>query len=271
MANRKRREAESEEIGDSAPHWMVTFSDMTTLLLTFFVLLFTFAQFDLIKFRMVLGSIQQALGVQKVTKRGNFQTFESSPIQIFEYAKLDSIIETFYRQTQLYRELKRELEKIPGVQVLVSERGVIVRAEEKIFFDLGKADLKPESYPFLEKMAELIKKFPNYKVAVEGHTDDLPIYFRFPSNWELSTARSSRVVRYFIDKGIPPERFKAVGYADTKPVVPNTSMENRAQNRRVEFVFSVETHEETYTKEFLKMLEEFEKSKAVENFSQLKK
>jgi chemotaxis protein MotB len=270
MPKRKRREAESESIGEPAPHWMVTFSDMTTLLLTFFVLLFTFAQFDLVKFRMVLGSIQQALGVQRVSKKGAFQTYESTPFQMFDYQKLDSLIETFYRQTQLYRELKKELEKIPGVQILVSERGVIVRAEEKIFFDLGKADLKPESYPFLEKMTELIKKFENYKVAVEGHTDDLPIYYRFPSNWELSTARASRVVRYFIEKGIPPQRFKAVGYADTKPVVPNTSMENRAQNRRVEFVFSVETHEESYNKEFLRMLEKLEKSKGEEKFSHSK-
>jgi chemotaxis protein MotB len=119
-------------------------------------------------------------------------------------------------------------------------------------------------------MTELIKKFENYKVAVEGHTDDLPIYYRFPSNWELSTARASRVVRYFIEKGIPPQRFKAVGYADTKPVVPNTSMENRAQNRRVEFVFSVETHEESYNKEFLRMLEKLEKSKGEEKFSHSK-
>lgn len=260
--NSKRLEEEPEE---GAPHWMTTFSDMTTLLLTFFVLLFTFAQFDLIKFRMVMGSIKEALGVQRVTKKGEFQTFESSPMQIFDYQKLDSVIEMFYRRTQMYRRLQEALRDVPGVEVLVSDRGIIVRAEEKIFFDLGKADIKPEAYPFLDKMAELIKEYSEYKVAIEGHTDDLPINTpRFPSNWELSATRATTVLRYFLSKGIPPERLKAVGYADTKPVVPNTSMENRAKNRRVEFVFSVETDEDHYAQQFEEIVREMEAKKLEE-------
>ena len=256
MEERRQREEEKEE---GAPHWMTTFSDMTTLLLTFFVLLFAFAQFDLIKFKRVMGSIREAFGVQR-TQIGEFPTAETTPIQLFDYQKLDSVIEMFYRQTRMYRELKRELQKIPGVDVLVSERGIVVRAEERIFFDLGKADIKPEAYPFLDKMAELIKEYPEYRVAIEGHTDDLPINTpRFPSNWELSAIRATTVLRYFLSKGIPPERLKAVGYANTKPLVPNTSMENRAKNRRVEFVFSIETDEERFTRKFEEIMRELER------------
>lgn len=261
MPKGRKRQLE-EEPEEGAPHWMTTFSDMTTLLLTFFVLLFTFAQFDLIKFRMVMGSIKEAFGVQRVTQKGEFETYESSPLQVFEYQKLDSVIEMFYQRTQMYRKLKEALRNVQGVEVLVSDRGIIVRAEEKVFFDLGKADIKPEAYPFLDKMADLIKEYSEYKVAIEGHTDDLPINTpKFPSNWELSATRATTVLRYFLSKGIPPERLKAVGYADTKPVVPNTSMENRAKNRRVEFVFSVETDEERYAQQLEEIIREIEAKK----------
>lgn len=250
---------DDEDIGESAPHWMVTFSDMTTLLLTFFVLLFTFAQIDLVKFRMVLGSIKEAFGVQRVTQKGQFPTAENTPFQVFEYQKLDSVIEMFYRQAKIYKELQKAFKNVPGVEILVSERGIVVRAEDKIFFDLGKADIKPEAYPFLEKMADIIKEFPEYKVGIEGHTCDLPIHnVRFPSNWELSAVRATTVLRYFVSQGIEPKRLKAIGYADTKPLLPNTSEANRSKNRRVEFVFSVETEEQTFTRQFREVLRKIE-------------
>lgn len=238
---------------------MVTFSDMTTLLLTFFVLLFTFAQIDLVKFRMVLGSIKEAFGVQRVTEKGYFPTAENTPIQVFEHQRLDSLIEMFYRQARIYRELQKAFQNVPGVEILVSERGIVIRAEDKIFFDLGKADIKPEAYPFLDKMSEIIREFPEYKVGIEGHTCDLPIHnIRFPSNWELSAVRATTVLRYFVSKGIEPKRLKAIGYADTKPLMPNTSEANRSKNRRVEFVFSVETEEQTFTREFREVLMKIE-------------
>lgn len=108
--------------------------------------------------------------------------------------------------------------------------------QEKILFPPGSAEIKPETYPILDKLYEILKDLPN-PVEVEGHTDSIPISTeKFPSNWELSTARASSIVRYFIAKGINPERLKASGYADTKPIASNATPKGRAQNRRVEVV-----------------------------------
>jgi Flagellar motor protein len=114
--------------------------------------------------------------------------------------------------------------------------GIRLILQEKILFPPGSAELKPETYPILDKLYEILKDLPN-PVEVEGHTDSIPISTeRFPSNWELSTARASSIVRYFIAKGINPERLKASGYADAKPIASNATPEGRAQNRRVEVV-----------------------------------
>ncbi len=258
LEERPQAEEEKEE---GAPHWMTTFADMTTLLLTFFVLLLSFAQMDIIKFRRIMGSIREAFGVQRI-EVGEFFSMSTEPVQIFDYQKRDSIIEMYY--ADMYEAIKKAVEKEQldeAVEVLVSNRGVIVRAKEKILFDLGKAELKEEAYPLLDKLIGLMKRFPQYKLAIEGHTDDLPINTpRFPSNWELSSTRATTVLRYFIEKGkISPKRLMAVGYGETRPLVPNTSAANRAKNRRVEFVFTLETNEEEMTRRLRTILDQLQK------------
>jgi len=261
LEERPQAEEEKEE---GAPHWMTTFADMTTLLLTFFVMLLSVAQMDIIKFRRIMGSIREAFGVQRI-EMGEFFSMSTEPVQIFDYQKRDSIIEMYY--ADMYEAIKKAVEKEQldeAVEVLVSNRGVIVRAKEKVLFDLGKAELKEEAYPLLDKLIGLMKRFPPYKLAIEGHTDDLPINtLRFPSNWELSSARATRVLRYFISKGIPPARLVAVGYGETRPLVPNDSPENRAKNRRVEFVFSLETDEEEMTRRLKQILEQLQQESAL--------
>lgn len=114
--------------------------------------------------------------------------------------------------------------------------GIRLILQEKILFPSGSAEIKPETYPILDKLYEILKDLPN-PVEVKGHKDSIPISTeKFPSNWELSTARASSIVRYFIAKGINPERLKASGYADTEPIASNATPEGRAQNRRVEIV-----------------------------------
>src|SRR5690606_8321240 len=109
--------------------------------------------------------------------------------------------------------------------------------QERILFDSGQAELKPDGLPFLDKISLLLSKIPNY-VRVEGHTDNRPIStVQYPSNWELSGARASSVIRHILDSGeFNPSRFIAAGYGDTRPIVPNTSSENWQKNRRVEIV-----------------------------------
>lgn len=113
--------------------------------------------------------------------------------------------------------------------------GLIVRIDSPILFNSGEAELKREAFPILDKLVEMTADWPN-RIRIEGHTDNVPIHTSaYPSNWELSTARALSVLRYFLDHGgVEPERLAAVGYGEYHPLVPNTTPENRAKNRRVE-------------------------------------
>ena len=129
------------------------------------------------------------------------------------------------------------------VEVNLMPIGVAVTFKSNVLFTSGKATIKKDIEPILDGLALAIQELP-YSVAVEGHTDDIPISSdEYPSNWELSTARASRVVRYLISEGVSSKRLFASGYADTKARVPNLDEfgrpidENRAENRRVEIIF----------------------------------
>jgi flagellar motor protein MotB len=131
---------------------------------------------------------------------------------------------------------QQHLEKI--VAANLEERGIVVTVlTDKFLFNKGNADIISQPNMILDAMSGPLKAIPN-EVRVEGYTDDLPISTaRFPTNWELSTARATNVLRYFIDHNeVPPDRLSAAGYADTRPICPNTSEDNRALNRRVEIV-----------------------------------
>ncbi len=118
-----------------------------------------------------------------------------------------------------------------------SEKGLIVSLKEKILFETGKSDLSPEAKAVLDKLHPLFLEIPN-QIIVEGHTDNVPIQtVQFPSNWELSTARATQVIRYLIEeKNFPQVRIAATGYGEYHPLVSNETLEGRAENRRVDFV-----------------------------------
>jgi chemotaxis protein MotB len=129
------------------------------------------------------------------------------------------------------------LESAYGITATFTKKGVLISLEDSILFNFGKAEINASGYPVLDKIATVIQSIRN-PVRIEGHTDDIPIStWRFPSNWELSTARAVQVLKYFITAGkIEPQRLSAVGYGEAKPVSPNDTPENRAKNRRVEIV-----------------------------------
>lgn len=190
--------------------WKLSYGDMVTLLLTFFVVIVTMSQVNLTTLKEIGASMRRAI------KGG-----EPKPR---------------YSLSELVEDVKRMIEEegLQGqVDVGITPQGVAINLKGAVLFDLGSTELKPQALPLLTKLAGKLKDLP-YRISVEGHTDDLPIHtLRFPSNWELSAARAARVVRFFIQQGIPKGRLQAVGFADTQPKVPNTSPENRAKNRRV--------------------------------------
>lgn len=225
----------------SAP-WLTTYSDVVTLLLCFFVLLFAFSEVDVQRFRAILAAFQASLGVLD----GGRSVMETQPDMSLGSGVWDLRDVQFYRPEleaqlrALYTEVQefiRERGLDFAVEVGLTDRGVVLRLAEGVFFDLGKADLRPDARRVLDELAVLVRAVPN-PVRVEGHTDNLPIRTeRFPSNWELSTARATNVVRYLIEEhGLDPRRLSAAGYGEYRPVAPNDSDANRARNRRVDIV-----------------------------------
>ncbi len=232
--------------GDSAP-WMATFADLMSLLLTFFILLLSFATMDIVEFQEALGSMREAFGVQFVHS-GSHEAVADDPIQIFDSEKTPemSVIQnqSAYENEEFLEELREAIaeQQLDGrVDATIEEgRGVILRISGEVLYGPGAAYLREEALPILERVSDLIAG-RTYRIVVEGHTDDLPINtVEFPSNWELSTARAISAMRYLVALGVEPARVGVAGYADFRPLEPNDTPEHRAVNRRVEFVFVLE-------------------------------
>ena len=237
---------------EGAPAWMATMADMFSLLLTFFVLLLSFSNMDLVKFRALAESIQSALGVTSQTSVGIFDN-NSNPIDFDTVAQNSTANmelngagreEIRIKEVSEHEKMAKDISKVVSemgledtVTVKASSRGVLMQVQGQVFFEAGQADIKDASHPFLDEIARIIKASP-YNVAIEGHTDDTPIHTaRFPSNWELSTTRAISALRYLVDDaGIDPHKLSSAGFADTRPLVPNDTVEHQRQNRRVEFV-----------------------------------
>ncbi|MFH1058020.1 MAG: flagellar motor protein MotB [Pseudomonadota bacterium] len=223
-----------EDDDESSGEWLVTFSDMVTLLLTFFVFLVSMANLDEQKFEQIIDSIQVNLGKQEQPGGdvGRLQLRTTMP------RSLDQL--TGIEQEPLLEDVQQTL-KLKNIDdvVRVASQGneVVMLVEGQTFFNSGQAELKKEAWPILDQVAAIVLRHPEYVLHIKGHSDPRPISSpRFESNWELSALRATAVLRYLLGKGIPPRRMTATGYADTEPLLPNTSEENMAKNRRVEFV-----------------------------------
>lgn len=221
-----------------APAWMVTFSDLMTLLLTFFVLLYSISNVDQNKFTDVANGLRDVL-----TNSSNsvIDLGENAEIDVpeDELEEIDEITEEEKMQ-QLKAMIDQYVDEqglADSVEVTLNEIGVQIDIKDKLLFEAGKADLKDEVFGILNKIGQKFNELPN-EIMVEGHTDNVPVNtLQFDSNWELSASRAINVVRYLAEKqGVDPRRMKAVGYGEYNPKVPNTSVENRQLNRRVNIV-----------------------------------
>ncbi|MCK5120093.1 MAG: OmpA family protein [Candidatus Latescibacteria bacterium] len=218
-AKKKKKE------GGGAPGWMVTYGDMMSLLLTFFVMLLSYSSTDIFKFKQAMGSLRGALGVMK-SEQG---VVNISKLMIGTRAQQQ--VET---STVRLKKLIKQEHMEEAISVERTDKGLLIRISSPVLFDLGKAEVKPDIRSILGKLVDIISKWEG-PVRVEGHTDDLPIRTaQFPSNWELSAARAVKVLRYIIEKGgMAPKYLSAVGYGEHHPFVPNTDPESRSKNRRV--------------------------------------
>lgn len=230
--------------GNSAG-WLTTFNDLMTLLMVFFVLLFTMGSMDHNLMKEFQYALQSGLGVLGPGSKASIAV-QQPRTPISQQGQLTQAInqraaEGEIVETDSIDEALGEFAAQPGIHVSYSKDGVHISFEDGLFFNFGKADIHSSGFAFLDKMTVLIQKIP-YAVRVEGHTDNVPIHTtRYPSNWELSIARAVSVVKYFVDVGkINPQRLSAVGYGESRPLVPNDTAAGRAKNRRVEIVLATE-------------------------------
>ena len=231
MAKKKSSEESSNSMG-----WMVTFSDLITLLLTFFVLLLTMCSLEAGKIEQFQAACTQAMGVLLEGKYSQVEEriITSSKKRIDEHViKTDSFLDQF-------RGIKTKLldaDKMGNIAFEELEHGLSIIIRDDFLFSVGRSDLNQAATSLLQEVGTIIGDFEG-RVIVEGHTDNIPIATRqFPSNWELSTGRAVTIVRHLTGVvGVDPAKCSAVGYGDTRPKVPNDTPENRQKNRRVEII-----------------------------------
>ncbi|WP_419787879.1 flagellar motor protein MotB [Pseudodesulfovibrio sp.] len=226
-------EAPKKEEG--IPAWMATFADMVTLLLCFFVLLLSFTNTDVTNFKRMLGSIQEALGVQlEDSSATNTPYAETSFKERRTVKERREIVELGARLKQFIR--AHDLTNM--ARVSNDKSGVMLRFSNMVLFGKGSAKLTPMSQKALDIVIEGMEN-KNFNLIIRGHTDGaLPESSLYNSNWELSAARAATCLRYILThSNIPATRMKAVGYASAKPLFPSTTEVNKQKNRRVEFFF----------------------------------
>ena len=223
---------------------MTTFADLSTLLLTFFIIMLSMANIDIQNFRDMLGSVKDAFGVQ-VKERGEYQAVvkEVEKPKVKQEDPADDNVKTAEKteREEASKDISDAIKQTNMgelAQVSMGSRGIRIRVKGKLLFDPAQANIKIQAKPFLDSLVKVMKKF-KYFLLVEGHTDSSPISTdRFPSNWELSGARASSVLRYLTMKDIDQKRLASVALADIYPIALNKTKEGRMKNRRVEFVLT---------------------------------
>jgi chemotaxis protein MotB len=207
-----------------APIWMVSYADLTTIILTFFILYFAITKADIAKFKSaILGQGSPSVRV----------------LELLDSPQLNkNLVErSALNPENILSDVSDLTKGRKSFDVSTSKSRVEIRVPGGTLFPEGSADLQKEAIPVLNEVIDIVKKYPQYQVKVRGHTDDTPIATeKFPTNWELSSSRATAVLRHFIDRGIPADRITASGFADTFPLVSNDKSTGRSINRRVEIM-----------------------------------
>ncbi|PXF29329.1 hypothetical protein WH50_21405 [Pokkaliibacter plantistimulans] len=228
---------EPEEMG-----WLATYADLMSLLLVFFILLFSISTIKIEKFKEIFTSVRFSLNTMGTTN-AIIELPHEAPTERKPIQKEDVVVPETKTRSEL-TVMAQELEQMidtpmlsKEVQIIQKDDRLYIRVNGQALFDPASTDLSYEAEPILQALTKLFKGHPEFEVNIQGHTDNQPIYTeQYPSNWELSAVRATTVLRYFLLEGLPGNRFSATGYADSKPITSNTTADGRAQNRRVEFV-----------------------------------
>lgn len=297
MAKRGKKAHQEEEAGEA---WLLPYSDLMTLLLAVFIVLFAVSKVDQAKTQEMAKAFQSSMltggagvfnndgdkvvsmnsqgGEQNAPQSGNTGTTGSTQQQDTQTETQTQTQSETQTQTQTSSEmtqdqleqslgqyelqnmtaLKQQLDQLfeqegmtNSISTSIDSRGLVIRLNNAILFDSGSASIKTENEQTLVKIAGIINTLNNY-IRIEGHTDNVPISNSsvYPSNWELSTARASSVVRLFIDKcGVSPEKIMAVGYGEYRPIADNATEDGRAKNRRIDIILLSQKYNDLETED----------------------
>jgi len=251
MSKKKAQVHQEEEAGEA---WLLPYSDLMTLLLAVFIVLFAVSKIDAQKAQQISQQFSDTVMDKSYSGGGSGQgaaaevatqanaTQNASSLNLETKSELESFLGE-YELTKL-QVLKEEIDtKLhddgmdQSASTMIDMRGLVIRLNNAVFFDSGSADIKKQSEDTLMEVASLLNTVDNY-IRIEGHTDNVPISrSRYPSNWELSTARAVNVVKLFINKDhFSPDKLIAVGYGEFKPIADNSTEEGRAHNRRIDII-----------------------------------
>ena len=241
---RKKKHEEHENL----ERWLVSYADFMTLLFATFVVLYALSQVDVAKFTKLGESLK--VGFSQSVLQGSEGIMDNSGQSVLDSSPGNSMIDSLifeylnpqYEQ-QSFDDIQKEIKnskELDGVKVEQTERGLVISVSDRVLeFEPGSASISKEAKIKLDKIGGIIgRKFLVHSFRVEGHTDNIPFASdRYPSNWELSAARSGSVARYLMTRfKFDPALFTIVGFADTRPKAPNNSERNRAKNRSVDIV-----------------------------------
>ncbi len=231
MKKRQIKQVDLEAELNKGALWAVTYGDMMSYMMIFFLVMFSFA----------VGKGSKGGGGHETNKQQAEKIDEAlASIQTVFGGRPDPTIKKRAEQRIREEDVAESLQAAVNqhnlgsmVTVNANEERVRLVLKEAVVFDSGRAELKPEAEPILTEIAAQLATLPN-EVIVEGHTDNVPIHHgRYSSNWELSMARAYAVIKFFTDHGIDPKRLSGIGYGEFRPTADNATPEGRAQNRRI--------------------------------------
>jgi chemotaxis protein MotB len=261
--NRRRRRSDHVHEEHADERWLLTYADMITLLMALFIVMWAISSVNISKYTQLKRSLTEAFdgkmteggtgvlsgGKDLLQPAGARVTSPKSPAKEDNQKILinpSSASSSADASTQSLRRLAAQIDayaRAHGLQgqirTSIDERGLLVRLlTDKVLFDPGQATVKPPAVPLLGQIAQLIRRLEiGNPIRVEGNTDSTPIATsRFPSNWELSTARATAVLQVLLSHGVPPRQLSAAGYADQRPVSTNTTTNGRYLNRHVDII-----------------------------------
>jgi len=218
-----------EEGHSNTERWLLTYADLITLLMIFFILMYTISNINAQKWAGVANSLHSALegkSTNLLDNRGP-SFVEGQSGEEIQMAELAANLEKYVEEAGLGGK----------IAIKIEERGLVVSIKDTLLFAKGSARLTPEAKEIIHKLGFMLVKTNNY-LRIEGHTDNLPIHTaEFPSNWELSAARATNVVQVLVKEvNFDPQRLSTTGYGEYRPIAPNDNEVHRAENRRVDLV-----------------------------------